>query len=121
MTTRDRVRLELSDTNVGSPLFTDVELDVLLEEHGDNPLLAAAAACDILATRYAPEFDFDALDQKSFKRSQKSKAYAAQARSLRERASKQGGLTVQKVSRCDPASERSYLEHGRRHWSERCL
>jgi hypothetical protein len=120
-TPRDEVRLEISDTDVSTPLFSDAELDLLLERNSDSVLLAAAHACDILATRYASQVDFDALDQKSFKLSQRSKAYAAQARALRERASKEGGLVVQSVSRRDTQTDRSYLEHGRRDWPERCL
>jgi hypothetical protein len=101
MTARDRVRLELSDTDVRAPLFTDAELDQLLLENGDNPLLAAAAACDILATRYAAEFDFDSLDQKSFKVSKKAQAYERRAQQLRERASRVAGVSVMQVQRVD--------------------
>lgn len=120
-TPRDEVRLEISDTNVSTPLFTDAELDLLLERDDGNVLLAAAHACDILATRYAPEFDFDALDQKSFKRSQRSRAYEARASALRDRAARASGLSVQSVARRDTQTDRSYLEHGRRDWPERCL
>jgi len=121
-TPRDEVRLEISDTDVAEPLFTDVELDLLLERNDSNVLLAAAHACDILATRYAPKFDFDALDQKSFKLSQLSRAYEARAEALRDRAARASGLSVQSVTRRDTQTDRSYLERrGRLDWPERCL
>lgn len=119
--TLDRLRLQIGDTNAGDQLFTDEQLESLLEEQDANVLLAAADACDILATRYATQVDFDALDQKSFKLSQRSKAYAAQANTFRERAAKEGGLAVQSVTRRDTQTDRSYLERGRLDWPERCL
>lgn len=106
-TLRDEVRLEIGDTNVSAPLFSDAELDLLLERNGDSVLLAAAHACDILATRYAPEFDFDALDEKSFKKSQKSRAYAARADALRARATSSAGLSTVSVRRADGYSDRA--------------
>lgn len=113
-----RVRLELGD-ETEPYLFTDTALNALLEENGGNMLLAAAAACDIQATRTAPNVDFDSLDQKSFKLSQEPKAWAARAVALRQRAADQaaGGsksVGVMHVSRprataIDPAT-------GRRPW-----
>ncbi len=119
---RDRLRLQIGDTDVSAPLFTDDELDAFLDEQNGSLLLAAAEACDVLATRFAFEFDFDALDQKSFKKSQRARAYADRAVALRERAQSEAGVSVQKVVRRDGYSRRrDYLDHGRLDWPDRCL
>ncbi|HYI80007.1 MAG TPA: hypothetical protein VEW67_04030 [Thermoleophilaceae bacterium] len=86
-----KVRLEIGDTTEASALFTDDEVKAKLGDHGENVALAAAALCDILARRFAREFDFS-TDGQSFSRSQKSKQYAQLARDLRGRA--QGATTV---------------------------
>lgn len=81
-----RVRLEIGDTTSATALFQDEEINVKLAERGDDVLLTAADLCDILARRFARDFDF-ATDGQSFSRSQKSKMYAEMAASLRSRAS----------------------------------
>lgn len=56
-TTRDAARFWLGDTDVGTPLFSDAEIDFLLVDAGDVPLLAAAAGADQLAMRYGRRAD----------------------------------------------------------------
>ncbi len=86
-----KVRLEIGDTDETKALFEDEEVTTKLADHGENVPLAAAALCDILARRFARDFDF-ATDGQSFNRSQMSKQYAQLARDLRGRA--QGATTV---------------------------
>lgn len=98
-----RVRLEIGDTDSSAPLFADEEIAVKVALRGDDVLLAAADLCDILAVRFAREFDFDANESKSFKRSQKSAAYLKMAKALRQRAS--GGLSVVIVTKADAVAD----------------
>lgn len=98
---RDRLRLQIGDTT--SPnLFSDDELDTLLSERNDEIVLAAADACDILATRFATNYDFKWKDG-SFNRSQMAKMYADRAKELRERSS--SGLSTLGATRVDGYSE----------------
>lgn len=99
--TRDKLRLQIGDTESDSYLFTDDELDYFLTERADNVLLAAADACESLARRFARRFDFES-DNQSFKRSQMSKQYAALAADLRSRAS---GVTSVPSTRIDGYSQ----------------
>lgn len=101
-TTLDQVRLHLGDTDETRPLFNDDELEFLLSERGDNVLLTAADACDILATRFARDYDFRWKDS-AFNRSQMAQMYAARAKALRARVN--GGLAVVQTTRVDGASE----------------
>lgn len=85
---RDRLRLEISDTELRAPLFTDDELDVLLEENSGRPLAAAAAACEILARRFAMKADLWVKAKDSEVRrtySGMAKTYADLAKDLRAR------------------------------------
>lgn len=86
-----KVRFEIGDTDEAKALFNDDEVKVKLVDHGDSVPLAAAALCEILARRYARDFDFS-TDGQSFSRSQMSKQFAQLARDLRERAT--GAKTV---------------------------
>jgi hypothetical protein len=52
-TDRDILRLEISDTDATTPLFTDDQLDVFLDRHPGKPLAAAADAAQVLAMRFA--------------------------------------------------------------------
>lgn len=81
-----KVRLEIGDTTEATALFQDEEINVKLAERGDDVLLTAADLCDILARKFARDFDFT-TDGQSFSRSQKSRMYAEMAVSLRSRAS----------------------------------
>lgn len=83
---RDKVRLELGDTDPDKVLWYDEEYDVWLANRGSSVLLAAADAAEAAARRFARAFDFE-TDGQSFKRSQQSKMYADLAKSLRSRAS----------------------------------
>lgn len=101
-------RLELGDLNPLAPLFTDAQISYYLALYPTSILLAVAAACDALAARFAREFDFDANESKSFKRSQKWTQYTKQAAALRKRvaddAAELAGVGVIQVTRVDSYS-----------------
>lgn len=97
VTPLDIFRLELGDHPTPDVpdgtyvyLLNDDEAGYYIAKHPTNVLLAVADACDALASRFAREFDFDANDAKSFKRSQKAAAYRAMAERLRARANTEG-------------------------------
>jgi len=89
--TLDRVRFEIGDTESNRLLFQDEELNDIIAQETDV-LPSAARACEILATRFARDFDFTA-DGSSFKKGQVTKMYTEMARRLRVRAT--GSTTVQ--------------------------
>jgi hypothetical protein len=93
-------RMEIGDDD-GS-LFTEPQAEHLIEERSGVVLEAAADACDILATRFAKEFDFNSAARMQFRRSQKSEAYERRAAALRKRI---GGLTVVPMTRTDAYSD----------------
>lgn len=90
---RDRLRLELGDTDARRALFEDAELDDILAQE-DGVLNAAARACEILSARYARDFSFAADGARFDKggRAGLSAMYAARAKALRARAA--GSRTV---------------------------
>ena len=92
-----KTRLEIGDTDSSAALFTDEELDVYLDNRSDNVLLAAADACDALASRFARAYDFE-TDGQSFKRGSMSGMWAARAVALRARA---GGVATMDVTKID--------------------
>ena len=96
----DRVRFELGDTNSSRALFDDAEIADLLAQESDNVLAAAAHGCEILAVRFARDYDFSA-DGSSFKKGSVSGMYAKRARSLRSR----GPTTVIAPRRVDGYSQ----------------
>lgn len=114
-----KVRFEISDTVENGALFSDEEITYKLAEHDDDVLLAAAALCDVLATRYADEFDIGADEDRTFKRSQKAAMYARRAAALRERAAADasGGPKSIGVLHVDRPRPRGVdLATGRRPW-----
>ena len=88
---RDRVRLEIGDTDESRALFLDAEIDDFLAQEGDEVLKASARACETLATRFAREFTFSA-DGASFQKGNISQMYMNQAKRLRRKS--QGTTTV---------------------------
>lgn len=90
-----RVRLEIGDTDEATALFSDSEIDAILADEV-SVLSAAARCCEILAQRFARDFDFSA-DGASFSRSQMSEAYAKQASRLRARADGSAPVDVTRV------------------------
>lgn len=105
ITDLDKFRLELGDTEEAAPLLNDDEAAYFLAQRAGNILQAVADACEALARRFAREYDFDANEDKSFKRSQKAQAYLAMAKDLRARASVGGGLNVAVLTRVDGFSD----------------
>jgi hypothetical protein len=99
VTDLNKFRLELGDHPTPDVpagryvyLFNDSEIAYFLAKYDPvNLLLSVADACDALAARFSREFDFDANDAKSFKRSQKATMYREMAARLRVRA---GGIPV---------------------------
>lgn len=98
----EQVRFEIGDESATEPDFTDPQIELKLNGRGGNILLAAADLCDILATRYAREFDFSSAARQEFKRSQKAESMERRAAKLRERA---GGLVAVPTTRIDGFSE----------------
>ena len=88
---RDRVRLEIGDTDSDRVLFQDAELDDFLSQEGDSVLKSAARACETLAVRFSRDFSFSA-DGASFQKGQVAQMYMTQAKRLRRKAS--GTTTV---------------------------
>ena len=88
---RDRVRLEIGDTDSERILFQDAELDDFLSQEGNNILGASARACETLAVRFARDFSFSA-DGANFQKANVTKVYAEQAKRLRRQA--RGTTTV---------------------------
>ena len=88
---RDRVRLEIGDTDADRILFQDAELDDFLAQEGDDIYGSAARACETLAVRYAREYTF-AADGASFQKGNITQMYMQQAKRLRRRA--RGTTTV---------------------------
>jgi hypothetical protein len=97
---RSLVRFEVGDTDSSAALFQDAEVDAVLSANGDEPLAAAAALCEQLATRFARDYDVE-VDGQSMKRSQRAAAYEKRAASLRSRSPRVGGLNVVSVERRD--------------------
>lgn len=94
----EKVRLEIGDTDSTDALFTDAEINVKLSLRANNIEATAADLCDILAVRFARQFDFETDGQK-FARSQRSKMYKDMAAVLRARAN--GGITSVPTTRVD--------------------
>ena len=82
---RDRVRLEIGDTDEGRILFQDAELDGFLTQEGNSLLGASARACETLAVKFARDFTFSA-DGASFQKGSVTQMFMAQAKRLRRQA-----------------------------------
>ena len=87
---RDRLRLEIGDTDSDRALFQDAELDDFLSQEANSVLGAAAKACETLSVKFAQDFSFSA-DGASFNKAEVAKMYAQQAKRLRRKAN---GTTV---------------------------
>lgn len=85
----DQVRFLLKDTDPADYLLEDEELNWLITEETD-PYSAAAAACNVLATKYARKADMAVGDLRIMS-SQRSKAYKLQAKELRQLALRNSG------------------------------
>lgn len=95
--TLDQVRVLIGDTDTDNALFPDDQLNWFLSENSDNVYLAAAAACDAVAAKFARAYDFE-TDGQSFKRSQQAQAFRAMADTFRQRAQ---GISVVTPTRQD--------------------
>jgi hypothetical protein len=86
---RDALRVLIDDINQATPLIQDEVLDYLL---GQNRSLygAAAAACDILATRFAGDVD-TSIGKVSVSYARRSQAYSERAAAFRRRAQATAG------------------------------
>ena len=88
---RDRVRLEIGDTDSDRALFQDAELDDFLSQEGDSVLKASARAGETLAVRFARDFSFS-TEGSSFQKGNITQMYMNQAKRLRRKA--QGTTTI---------------------------
>ena len=82
---RDRIRLEIGDTDEDRILFQDAEIDDFLSQEGNSILGAAARACETLAVRFARDFSFSA-DGASFQKGNVTQMFMNQAKRLRRQA-----------------------------------
>tara|TARA_B100001123_G_C15337338_1_gene1033352 strand:- start:1184 stop:1597 length:414 start_codon:yes stop_codon:yes gene_type:complete len=82
---RDRVRLEIGDTDESRVLFQDAELDDFISQEGNSILGAAARACETLAVKFARDFTFSA-DGATFQKGNVTQMFMAQAKRLRRQA-----------------------------------
>jgi hypothetical protein len=99
----EAVRLEIGDEEGPAQLFSPEQIEHFLGIHGGEVLAASAHACDVLATRFAGEYDFSSAARQQFRRSQKSEAYERRAKAIRERIG--GGLVTIPTTRIDGFSE----------------
>lgn len=81
-TTIGQVRFEIGDTDPSRAKFTDAEISYAAT--GRSVIGAAAALCEVLATKYAEAADFD-VDGAKVNLSALSRAYAERARRLWQR------------------------------------
>jgi hypothetical protein len=91
-TPSDAVRLLAGDTVQASALLQDEEIEYFLALH-PNPTLAAAAACEAIASRLARKVDTRVGDV-STRGSQAAAAYRERAESLRAMAASQGLASI---------------------------
>ena len=82
---RDRVRLEIGDTDESRVLFQDAALDDFISQEGNSILGAAARAGETLAVKFARDFTFSA-DGASFQKGNVTQMFMAQAKRLRRQA-----------------------------------
>ena len=80
----DEVRLKIGDTNEDDPLLYDSEIRTLLASWPNNIELAAAAAAEAIAAKYARDFNF-ATDGQTFNRRERVEHYTNLAAALRSR------------------------------------
>lgn len=100
LTDRDKVRLEIGDTDTADAMLSDEEIDNFLTERtvldstggttSVNIPAAAADAAGAIAAKYARRFDF-ASDGQSFSVAQRVGHYMSLERTLRNRS---GGIAV---------------------------
>ena len=101
---RDRMRLDLGDTQEPQPLLQDEELDVLLGDYALDAdlepsddeirqarLVATAKAADIIAAKFARDVD-TVMPEQRVGLSQRYQQYRALAKSLREDARRIGAV-----------------------------
>jgi hypothetical protein len=100
-TARDRVRLQLGDTDSSAVLLYDEELDVYLANRANNVLQASADCAEALAGKFARAYDFE-TDGQTFKRGQMFRYWSDLAAKLRSRA---GGITTVDSTKVDGYSD----------------
>jgi hypothetical protein len=88
---RDALRALIDDVNEATPLIQDEVLDYLISQQGST-YAAAAAACDILAMRFAGEPESQSLGKVSWSYAGRSEAYAARAVDLRRQDKAERGV-----------------------------
>lgn len=83
---RDAVRILCGDTNENEPLLSDETIAWLLSEENGSTILAAARACELIASQFAREADIS-VGELSVKFSTLAENYRQRALSLRAEAS----------------------------------
>jgi len=82
---QDAFRLMIGNTNASDPLLSDEEADYYLGNSGENVVLAAAEACEALASRFAQDAAYSAAALEN-SQALKADSYMKLARQLRVRA-----------------------------------
>lgn len=92
-----KVRLEIQDTAALNALLSDEEIQVAIDTEGGTSVMGwAAHCCEIIARRYAQDFDWK-TDGTQVQRIERAKHYATLAVDLRSRSSGSSFGTVQTV------------------------
>src|SRR5690606_34556004 len=95
-----QTRLQIPDTDISKPLFSDEELQYLLKENQNNPKQAAAAALDIIAGDPARLSQWS-RGGVSATRGASSEDLRRRAQDLRNQATGTGGIVVGTIERSD--------------------
>lgn len=93
-----QTRFHIPDTNPSNPIFSDAEIEFLLKNSEDNPLLAAAEALETIAGDPARLSSFSRGSVSGTRTS--ADEIRRRASSLREK-SHGGGIVVGKLERTD--------------------
>lgn len=93
-----QTRFRIPDTDVINPIFSDEEIDFLLKENEDNPLLAAAEALETIAGDPARLTQFSRGSVSGARTT--AEDIRRRASGLREKANG-GGILVGKLERTD--------------------
>jgi hypothetical protein len=82
---RDHVRLIIGDTQEAGHELEDSELDFLLEQNADQPMPAAASACELIGARYLRRAESKSLGKISISYAGRANEYFERAKMLTKR------------------------------------
>ena len=79
---RDEVRFLIQDTNTNDQLLSDEEIAYLLAEYTASNLLAAARACEVIATKFARDASLITIGDTTVDHRKRAQIYLAMSRDL---------------------------------------